>query len=55
MKTKTNIKARNLPFTVVATVNGIKVKKRFSEPTEAWRYMSISGGQLSMAFRVEAN
>jgi hypothetical protein len=42
-------KARNLPFTVKAPDG---TKKRFEKADEAWRYMALVKGQLSMAFRV---
>jgi len=51
MKTRSTIKARNLPFTVTTTKDGIKVNKRFQDPKEAWRHMMMTGGSLHMAFR----
>jgi len=46
------IKARNLPFTVTYTVDNVTVRKRFTDSNTAWRFMMVSGGVLSMAFRV---
>lgn len=50
MKTKTNVKARNLPFTVTA-MDGTK-RKRFQDPKDAWSYMREINGILHSAFRI---
>lgn len=48
MKTRTQVKARNLPF-VVTRPSG--EKRRVKTPEEAWAALR-QGGHLTMAFRL---
>ena len=48
MKTRTQVKVRNLPF-VVTKPNG--EKRRYKTPEEAWAALR-TGGHLTMAFRL---